>query len=114
MELKQIKELMAAMEKAGMTKLRLEEEKGGFEIELERQGEPCHTFSPHPSHVYHHAPAPVPTHPHPQFPSIGQEESSLTKEVEMGSFVTSPMVGTFYAAPSPDDPLFVKVGDTSE
>ncbi len=29
-----------------------------------------------------------------------------------GNIVTSPIVGTFYAAPSPDKPPFVKVGDT--
>jgi acetyl-CoA carboxylase biotin carboxyl carrier protein len=33
-----------------------------------------------------------------------------TKEEE-GVFITSPMVGTFYQAPSPKDPSFVKVGD---
>ena len=27
-------------------------------------------------------------------------------------FITSPMVGTFYASPTPDDPVFAKVGDT--
>lgn len=29
-------------------------------------------------------------------------------------YVTSPMVGTFYSSPSPDDPSFVKVGDKIE
>ena len=29
---------------------------------------------------------------------------------ESGLFITSPTVGTFYTAPSPDDPVFVKVG----
>lgn len=29
-----------------------------------------------------------------------------------GNMVKSPLVGTFYAAPSPDSPAFVKVGDT--
>ncbi len=29
-----------------------------------------------------------------------------------GKPITAPMVGTFYAAPSPDDAPFVKVGDT--
>jgi acetyl-CoA carboxylase biotin carboxyl carrier protein len=28
-----------------------------------------------------------------------------------GEFITSPMVGTFYHAPSPDSPIFCKVGD---
>lgn len=32
--------------------------------------------------------------------------------VESGNIVTSPIVGTFYAAPSPDKAPFVKVGDT--
>ncbi|MCL2020158.1 MAG: acetyl-CoA carboxylase biotin carboxyl carrier protein [Oscillospiraceae bacterium] len=31
-----------------------------------------------------------------------------------GNFVTSPIVGTFYASPSPDKPPFVKVGDKVE
>lgn len=36
-----------------------------------------------------------------------------TDEVS-GVFVTSPMVGTYYSTPSPDDPAFVKVGDRVE
>ena len=32
-------------------------------------------------------------------------------EEEPGNRVLSPMVGTFYAAPSPEKPPFVKVGD---
>lgn len=34
------------------------------------------------------------------------------KEEVKGTPITSPMVGTFYAAPSSDDEPFVKVGDT--
>ena len=29
-----------------------------------------------------------------------------------GNMITSPIVGTFYASPSPEKPAFVKVGDT--
>src|SRR5947209_3562255 len=35
-------------------------------------------------------------------------------EVPPSIYVTSPMVGTFYASPSPEDPPFVKVGDKIE
>ena len=35
-----------------------------------------------------------------------------TAEKIEGSIVKSPIVGTFYASPSPDKPPFVKVGDT--
>ena len=39
-------------------------------------------------------------------------EKTAEKPVEFGgNIVKSPIVGTFYAAPSPDKPPFVKVGD---
>jgi acetyl-CoA carboxylase biotin carboxyl carrier protein len=44
----------------------------------------------------------------------GHEEVSAGKEVKSGKYVTAPLVGTFYAAASPDDPHFVKVGDRVE
>lgn len=105
MEIKQIKELMAVMEKAGLKKIRIKEEKG-FELELER---PCdHHPHPHPRPEPHHhhfsPPAATPHHP----ASVHEEKKEPAKE---GRFVTSPMVGTFYEAPSPDDPSYVKVGD---
>ncbi len=40
--------------------------------------------------------------------------SSIPKEDINAVFVTSPMVGTFYTTPSPEDPAFVKVGDKVE
>lgn len=40
-------------------------------------------------------------------PQANVDDSSLYK-------ITSPMVGTFYAAPSPDAPPYVKVGDKVE
>ena len=33
------------------------------------------------------------------------------EEEEEKLFITSPIVGTFYSAPAPDAPAFVKVGD---
>ncbi|MCD1159452.1 acetyl-CoA carboxylase biotin carboxyl carrier protein [Peribacillus frigoritolerans] len=39
-----------------------------------------------------------------QTPSTTTEETSVHK-------ITSPMVGTFYAAPSPDSDVYVRVGD---
>lgn len=42
-------------------------------------------------------------------PHLGMGE--IHKEGLPGSYVTSPMVGTFYSSPSPEDPPFVKVGD---
>jgi acetyl-CoA carboxylase biotin carboxyl carrier protein len=107
MEMKQIKELMAAMEKAGIKKLRLKD-KEEFEIELERKDDYAH-------------PVPIP-HPdvHPRFPSHAtpprhhyieeKAEEQIAPKIE-GKFIASPMVGTLYQASSPEDPPFVKVGD---
>ena len=40
-----------------------------------------------------------------------KETNTVTKNINQFE-VLSPMVGTFYASPSPDEPPYVKVGDT--
>ncbi len=46
-------------------------------------------------------------------PTQSQKQEEKTKSTQhKGTPITSPMVGTFYATPSPDDAPFVKVGDT--
>jgi acetyl-CoA carboxylase biotin carboxyl carrier protein len=45
---------------------------------------------------------------HPGIEASGAEEE---EEVPGGHMVLAPMVGTFYSAPSPRDPAFVKEGD---
>lgn len=99
MDLKQIKELVALMEKGGVRRLAIRE-KSGFEIELEREEEQPKIAVSAPQHYPFQAAAPLPH----------KEEAMPTKKEE-GKCVLSPMVGTFYAAASPDDPAFVKVGD---
>ncbi len=113
MDLKQIKELMATMEKAGIKKIRIKEEKG-FELELVREEDhlppsvqsTVHVLPP----VHEHF---IPHHAHHTLPQRTSTEAEKTVE-KTGKYVASPMVGTFYASPSPDDPPFVKVGDRVE
>ncbi len=110
MELKHIKELMAAMGRTGTKKVSLKKE--GFEIEIERDGMP-----PSQEDIFEleqgrefqtirKAPEALPRTP-------DQPKASSTNEAP-GTHITSPMVGTFYSAPSPDDPPFIKVGDKVE
>ena len=56
------------------------------------------------------APAPVAAPAAVAIASVPAAESA--PEAVSGNIVTSPIIGTFYAAPSPDKPPFVKVGDT--
>jgi len=106
MELKQIKELMAAMKSGGIKKLSFKDSTG-CELQLERneEGRPV-TSTPILSHIpreeehlirtpVHHSPV----------------KAVAPGPVVEGNYVLSPMVGTYYSAASPDDAPFVKVGD---
>jgi acetyl-CoA carboxylase biotin carboxyl carrier protein len=113
-ELKQIKELMAAMGRTGTKRVAIKRE--GFEIEIERgdsgtikvpetlfeMQEDSFNKTDDALRRATQSTASLSSHP------------SGVKEDASGLFVTSPMVGTFYTTPSPDDPVFVKVGDKVE
>lgn len=103
MDTKHIKEIITAMEKGGIKRVRIKGEKGN-EIEIERfdeQTATAHIARSEP--VHHFASAPAPRAP--------VEEKGEHKESH-AKFISSPMVGTYYSATSPEDASFVKVGDT--
>ena len=54
------------------------------------------------------APAPAPAQ---AAPAPAAEPAAAAAASDKGEEITSPMVGTFYRAPSPDSEPFVKVGD---
>jgi acetyl-CoA carboxylase biotin carboxyl carrier protein len=122
-EFKQIKELMAAMGRTGIKRLSLKKE--NFELSLEREDIPG-TRLPEP-------PFDLSDETLRQTIAINRAEQALSRGSEMPAgratspihaetpkedanslFVTSPMVGTFYNSPSPEDPPFVKPGDKVE
>lgn len=57
------------------------------------------------------APAAQPAKPAAKAPAKKVEEKPTVEVDESLHKITSPMVGTFYQAPSPNDPPYVKVGD---
>jgi len=92
MDFKQIQELIKILEDSKLGKLVFKQK--DFEIHLEKQT----------------GVAPVVSHtPAPQHVVVEPKVSHATSQP--GNFVKSPMVGTFYASPSPEQPHFVKVGD---
>lgn len=109
MNVDQIKELTSILESSKLKKIVVKN--GEFELHLEKEGEaspaahlPPPYYPPravHVEHVPHSVAEPVKAAP-------------KTAAAESGRCVTSPMVGTFYAAASPDQPPFVKVGDRVE
>jgi acetyl-CoA carboxylase biotin carboxyl carrier protein len=101
-DIKQIKELIALMDKAKLKKFRMKDK--DKEIELEKQDE----------HIHHPA---APSHPHAPAADFQQrvhppQRPHHQEEVKVdGKFITAPLVGTVYHSPSPEDAPFVKVGD---
>ncbi len=123
MEIKQIKELMAVMQRTGTKRLVVKRE--GVEVELEREDTPtARTYEPAVSLMDENPlKQEIALHRANMLLSIGGEiqttinnhaEAKASEPVPAGVFVTSPMVGTFYNAPAPDEPPFVKVGDRVE
>ena len=115
MEVKQINQLMLAMVRTGIDEL--EYKKADFELKLKRCGKGAirpmegfpDSFEENPlkqDFEKHKASSPVEA----QKSATAQE----AKEDAPGVYVTSPMVGTIYYSPSPNDPAFVKVGDRVE
>jgi acetyl-CoA carboxylase biotin carboxyl carrier protein len=100
LDLKEIKAIIDLMKKNDLAVFRLEKE--GMKIELEAHRRPVPVVSqPAAQSVPSTAPAPVQT----SAPAESPEERRTTfKEV------VSPMVGTFYRAPSPDSAPYVQVG----
>ena len=92
------KEYIQLMKDSGLGYFRIKDDK--FEIELGEK---------HP----HHLPPLMPAQFSAQQPCV-QADAEVTRSdcTESGNTVTSPIVGTFYAAPSPEKPPYVTVGRT--
>ena len=102
MDLENIKALIAHLENSKLKKMIYKQ--GDFELHLEKEQEeipPIHYSIPSPHAAKAHF------EPHHELPPSKPE-----RVVEAsGTYVTSPMVGTYYGSPAPDKPPFVKVGD---
>lgn len=103
MDLKDIKELIAMMRKNDLSVFKLEQE--GFRITLKRGADfqPVITQASVPFPL----PAAVPSGVPSVVPAV---EPAAALPAQKLREITSPMVGTFYAFPSPDSPAYVSVG----
>ncbi len=102
MDFKQIKALMKDFDESGLSKFEIKDKE--FEMSFEKAVAGT-VVTPAPVAV---AAAPVAA---PAAPVAAPAAPAAEAELE-GEKILSPMVGTYYAAPSPDSPAFVKAGDT--
>lgn len=95
MDIKLIKQVIDLMQRSELTDFEFEEE--GFKLRLSRKGaEVTHQ-------VMHSAPIQAPAAAASAAPAAPAEEKNV-------AMITSPMVGTFYRAPSPESPMFADIG----
>lgn len=108
MELKDIKELIALMRKNDLSVFKME--KDGFKITLKRgSDQPIITTS---TPVALPAGVSVVTPVAPISEGAAAPAAPSTEPKEHLKEITSPMVGTFYASPSPEAGPYVSVGST--
>ncbi len=113
MDLREIKEVIKLMKTNDITDFELEKE--GFKIVLRKEKEIVSQKIIEPVSAYYHQPPMVEMAQSfkPNNSSSALQEKAVSKEEvedESITYILSPMVGTFYGAPSPDSPPYVKTG----
>lgn len=91
-DLKKIKELITLMKRQKVRRLKINQKGLDVDIELE------------PTHQ-------VEFHPHPHIPTTHSTPAPAADPEAKGTFIKSPLVGTFYTSPAPGEPAFIKPGD---
>jgi acetyl-CoA carboxylase biotin carboxyl carrier protein len=108
LELKDIKAIIDLMKKNDLSVFEME--KDGFKLKLQKgAGEQTVFAAPASFPTVALAPAGTAA-PVASSPTVGGSGAAGSAEKPAGKEITSPMVGTFYRAASPESPSFVEVG----
>ena len=94
MDIRKVKKLIELLDESGLAEIEIKQGDDSVRISRHAQGAPLTASSP--------ASAPAPIDAPPAASPAPEDE---------GMAVTAPMVGTFYAAPSPGASPYVQVGD---
>src|SRR5687767_2597748 len=109
MNLKELRELIEFLIERDVAEFELE--RGDVKVKIKRRAEvpAMPAFLPAPPVTASVVPAPAPASPEaaPTAAAVAATDESLHT-------IKSPIMGTFYEAPSPGSPPFVKIGDTVE
>ena len=107
MDLRKIKKLIDILEDSNLAELEIRE--GEESVRLSRLPKGF-TSSQSPTPTQVHVEPARPANPAPA--AAAASTTPGAKDLPPGHVLRSPMVGTFYASPNPDSPVFVKVGQT--
>lgn len=106
MDIRKIKKLIELLEESGVNEIEIKEGEESVRISRKSESAPAQYIV-----------APTPHMAHNSAPAATAQESSEASAASApaqpeGHIVTSPMVGTMYRAPAPNQPPFVEVGQT--
>jgi len=105
MDIRKIKKLIELLEESGIAEIEIKEGEEAVRISRMPTGEAAaHTYA------MRAAPAAAPLPPAVPGPALTPAEG-VPKPKSNEHIITAPMVGTFYAAPSPGAKAFVEIGD---
>jgi acetyl-CoA carboxylase biotin carboxyl carrier protein len=108
LDLKELKEILRVLDERGITEFELEKEGIKLRVRKSLPTPPAPTIvSPAPGNPAQVVVAPSVARP----PAAPAPAAAETDESEGLTVVKSPIVGTFYRAPDPSAPPFVNVGD---
>ena len=108
MDIRKVKKLIELLEESNIGEIEIKE--GEESVRISRYGNP-----PAAPIAYAAPPPPAPAAPTPASASAdgpAAEAAAPAAAPVADNAVLSPMVGTFYRAPSPDAPSFIEVGQT--
>lgn len=119
MDLKELKEILQILDEKEITEFELEQD--GVKLRIRKASSTNHAggsggsaaIAPLHPMVLSGVPGPVAAAAAPESPPIATSAPAPipVPEVEDGTVVKSPIVGTFYRSPDPNSPAFVSVGD---
>jgi acetyl-CoA carboxylase biotin carboxyl carrier protein len=107
MDIRKIKKLIELLEESGIAEIEIKE--GEEAVRISRAGA-AYTAAPSP-HAMHPAPAPAAAARAAEAAPAAVAGEAAAKPKSNEHVITAPMVGTFYAAPSPGAKPFVEIGD---
>ncbi|MBJ7901138.1 MAG: acetyl-CoA carboxylase biotin carboxyl carrier protein [Cyanobacteria bacterium RI_101] len=106
----ELQALLGAIAQAEITELSLETEE--FKLQVKKENSGIALSAPLPVAPTPAVVAPSPVAPPLEIAPTSEPEPAPPSPAEQKwAPITSPMVGTFYRAPAPDEPPFVEVGD---
>jgi len=103
MDIRKVKKLIELLEESGIAEIEIKE--GEEAVRISRL--PTGAFATHAMPLPAHAPAHSVAAPAP--PAVAEAPAAKPRPNE--HVVTAPMVGTFYAAPTPGAKAFIEIGD---